>query len=54
MCLYWKVPQFCELVNSISTLNNDTFNFTIIFDMFHDLHVRYFIFPIFFLKEKYV
>ena len=42
MCLYWKVPQFCELVNSTSILNNDTFNFTIIFDMFDDLDVRYF------------
>ncbi|KAF3425777.1 hypothetical protein E2986_10071 [Frieseomelitta varia] len=39
MCSYWKTPQFCKLVNSTSILNNDTINFTIIFDMFHDLHI---------------
>ncbi|XP_050600988.1 major facilitator superfamily domain-containing protein 6 [Bombus affinis] len=40
MCSNWKVPQFCDLTNSSSILNNDTFNSTITFDVFHDFYLK--------------
>ncbi|OAD53451.1 Major facilitator superfamily domain-containing protein 6-B [Eufriesea mexicana] len=40
MCVYWKAFQFCDLVNSSSILDSDTFDFTLTFDMFHDSYMN--------------
>ncbi|KAG6800459.1 major facilitator superfamily domain-containing protein 6 [Apis mellifera caucasica] len=40
ICSYWKVSHFCELQNSSTILDTDTFNFTLTFDTFHDYYMN--------------
>ncbi|XP_076762676.1 sugar baby transporter isoform X1 [Xylocopa sonorina] len=40
LCSNWKVSKFCDLVNSSSILDTDTFDFTSTFDTYMDIYMR--------------
>lgn len=42
LCLHWEASEFCELANSNNS-DTDTFDFNVIFDIFHDFDVSIYI-----------